>query len=243
MLARLEAAFEHERRFVADASHELRTPLALLRAELELALSRPRSHAELEDALQSASEDTDRLTRLAEDLLLIARSDQEGLPMRREMVSALSLLHDVASRFVTRTAEAGRRLVVEDDEDGIVDADPTRIEQALGNLVENSLRYGAGDIQLFVRRAHAGLELHVADEGTGFSEDFLPRAFDRFSRADEVRATPGTGLGLAIVDVIARAHGGSAYVTNRANGADAWIALPLAKSLSPSSRVTEKVSS
>jgi signal transduction histidine kinase len=225
MLGRLEGALEHERRFVADASHELRTPLALLQAELEIALRRPRSRAELEEALRSASEDTARLSKLAEDLLLIARSDQGGLPVERERVSAVSLLHDVASRFVTAAREEGRRVLVSEDEDGIFDADPTRIEQALGNLVDNALRYGAGDVRLFVHRAGGAVELHVADEGPGFAPAFLPRAFDRFSRADEARATGGTGLGLAIVELIARAHGGSAAVANRARGADAWITL------------------
>src|SRR5581483_1414576 len=102
MLARLEGALEHERRFVADASHELRTPLALLRTELEVALRRRRSHEELEAALRSASEETERLTRLAEDLLLIARSDQEPLPLRREVVDAEELMETVVSRFTAR---------------------------------------------------------------------------------------------------------------------------------------------
>src|SRR6185295_11086518 len=105
MIGRLEAAFEHERRFLADASHELRTPLALLRTELELALRRPRSRNELEDALRSAADETERLTRLAEDLLLIARSDRGSLPIRRERVSARELLSDVADRFGRRADE------------------------------------------------------------------------------------------------------------------------------------------
>ena len=106
MLARLQGAFEHERRFVSDASHELRTPLALLRTELELALRRPRSQAELEDALRSAAEETERLSRLAEDLLLIARADQGALPIRREAVPAAEVLAPVAARFATRVAAA-----------------------------------------------------------------------------------------------------------------------------------------
>ena len=99
MLARLEASLEHERRFVADASHELRTPLALLKAELEVALRRRRTREELEEALRSASEETDRLTRLAEDLLLIASSDAGELPLRREAVLAADVLGTVAERF------------------------------------------------------------------------------------------------------------------------------------------------
>lgn len=228
MLARLEAALEHERRFVADASHELRTPLALLRAELELALRRPRSHAELEEALRAASEDTERLSKLAEDLLLIARTEQSGLPIRTQRVSAVALLNAVASRFATTARADGREVTVRDDEDGLVEVDPTRIEQALANLVDNALRYGTGDVRLYARRADGAIELHVSDDGPGFPAAFLPHAFDRFSRAAEARGESGTGLGLAIVELISRAHGGRASVANSDRGADAWITLELA---------------
>ena len=225
MLGRLEAAFEHERRFVADASHELRTPLALLRTELELALRRPRSHDELEEALRSAAEDTERLTHLAEDLLLIARSDQGELPLRRVRVSAREVLEDVAARFEEAARARGRSVAVSSGTDAFVDADPARLEQALGNLVDNALVYGDGAVELFVVNG-AGVELHVADEGPGFPLGFSARAFDRFSRADEARSPGGAGLGLAIVEVIARTHGGSATVANRdGRGADAWITL------------------
>jgi signal transduction histidine kinase len=227
MLQRLQAAVEHERRFVADASHELRTPLALLRTELELALRRPRSHAELEEALRSAAEETERLTHLAEDLLLIARSDQGELPVRRERVSARAVLDDVAARFDGPARERGRSVAVSSDADAFVDADPMRLEQALGNFVDNSLVHGEGAVELFVRPNGDGIELHVADAGAGFPAGFAERAFDRFSRADEARSAGGAGLGLAIVDVIARAHGGKATVVNRdGRGADAWITLP-----------------
>ena len=138
MLARLQAAVEHERRFVADASHELRTPLALLRTELDLALRRPRSREELESALRSAAVETQRLSRLADDLLLIARADQGPLPVRREVVAAGDLLDDAATRFANRAGSLGRELRVEET-DLHVDADPLRAGQALVNLVDNAL--------------------------------------------------------------------------------------------------------
>jgi two-component system OmpR family sensor kinase len=226
MLGRLEDSIEHERRFVADASHELRTPLALLKTELELALRRRRSHAELEAALRSAAEETERLTSLAEDLLLIAHSDQSGLPVRPERVDVASLLRGTADRFAARADGEGRELRVLDGGDLAVLADPARIDQALGNLVENAFRYGAGTIELAARERGSLVELHVADEGPGFPPGFAARAFDRFSRADEARSRSGTGLGLAIVDVIARAHGGEAGTSDRSGGgADVWIAL------------------
>ena len=227
MLARLEAAFEHERRFVDDASHELRTPLTMLRTELELALRQKRSRAELEAALQSAAEETEWLSRLAEDLLLIARSDRGHLPVRPAQLDALEVLAAVAERFDAAAAAHDRRIVVASREPIAVVADRMRLEQALGNLVANALRYGTGGVDLRATVNDGGVELHVTDEGGGFAPDFIPRAFDRFSRADSARTKGGSGLGLAIVALIAEAHGGKAGVANRpSGGADAWITLP-----------------
>ena len=228
MLGRLEAAFQHERRFLSDASHELRTPLALLRAELELALRRPRSASELELALRSAAEETERLSRLAEDLLLIARADQGALPIRREHVPATDVLATVAARFAVRAHEHAQTVRVE-DADTVLDADPLRVEQALGNLVDNALAYGGGVVTLAARPGDGVVELHVIDDGPGFPDDFVERAFDRFSRADDARSRGGTGLGLSIVALIARAHGCDAGASNRpTGGADVWFSVPAA---------------
>jgi two-component system, OmpR family, sensor kinase len=229
MLGRLEAAFEHERRFVANASHELRTPLAMLRTELELALRRPRTHDELEDAVRSAAQETNRLSQLAEDLLLIARADQGALPIRPEHVVVDDVLSVVADRFARPARERGRKIEVR-EAGALVDADPMRVEQALANLVENALSHGSGTIDLFALERDDVVELHVADAGPGFPDRFLDRAFDRFSRADEARSGGGSGLGLSIVALIAQAHGGSTGAANRPEGgADVWLSLPRAR--------------
>jgi signal transduction histidine kinase len=234
MLTRLHAAFEHERRFVADASHELRTPLALLRTELDLALRRPRSREELESALRSAAEETQRLSRLADDLLLIARADQGPLPIRREPVAASDLLEDAATRFANRASALGRALRVEPTDLGL-DADPLRVGQALVNLVDNALVHGAGPVELAAVKRDGFVELHVRDGGAGFPDNFRQRAFDRFSRADEARSRGGSGLGLSIVELVARAHDGDVGLRDRpSGGADVWISLPSA-SLQPHS--------
>jgi signal transduction histidine kinase len=226
MLARLEAVLTHERRFVADASHELRTPLALLKAELDLALRRRRTRDELEQALHSASEETDRLTRLAEDLLLIARSDAGGLPIRRQPVPAAEVLDVVAGRFSGLARDRKRPLEVLPPNGLVLDADPTRLEQALGNLVENALEHGRGPVVLSAQPRGDLVELHVVDSGPGFPQAFMASAFDRFSRADQARSGGGSGLGLSIVELIADAHGGETGVENRpAGGADVWIAV------------------
>ncbi len=226
MLERLETALERERRFVSDASHELRTPLASLRTELELAQRRQRTREELEGALRSAAEETERLSQLAEDLLVLARSQGGELPVRRERLRVDELLGTVRERFERRAAEAGRGLAV--DADGVMElsADRLRTEQALGNLVENALRHGRGRIRLEARREDGRVELHVRDEGPGFATGFIEHAFEPFRRADPARTGSGAGLGLAIVDVIARAHGGAAHVANRDCGTDAWLELP-----------------
>jgi signal transduction histidine kinase len=227
MLGRLERALERERSFVADASHELRTPLALLKAELELALRRARSPAELEAALRSAAAETDRLAQLAEDLLILARADRGRLPLRRATLPARDVLARVADRFRQRAETAGRRLEVDAPEGLDLVADEARVQQALGNLVENALRHGRGSIRLGARERDGLVELHVLDEGTGFRPGVLPRAFQRFSQADSARGGEGVGLGLPIAAVIAEAHGGSAHAADGAEGgADVWLALP-----------------
>jgi two-component system, OmpR family, sensor kinase len=227
MLGRLETALARERRFVADASHELRTPLAALRTELELALRRKRPPEELEAALQSAAEETERLCRLAEDLLVLARADDGSLPVRRELLAAAELLTAVRERYAHQAAEAGRPLQIQTDDHLELHVDRLRAEQALGNLVDNALRHGRGQVLLLACRRNGRVELHVHDEGAGFPPDFIDRAFDRFTRSDPARQGPGAGLGLAIVDVIARAHGGAAHVANQpGGGADAWLEIP-----------------
>jgi signal transduction histidine kinase len=230
MLERLQTAVEHERRFVADASHELRTPLALLRTELELALRQPRSHDELTDALRSAAEETERLSRLAEDLLLLARADRGTVPLRLEVIPVGDLLSNVAARFASRADSLHRRLYVQPgDVMADVEVDPVRVEQALTNLVDNALTHGAGAVELACEVSDHTVELHVRDEGRGFPKEFRARAFDRFSRADAARSNGGAGLGLSIVELVARAHGGSVGLGDGpARGADVWIALPQA---------------
>jgi len=218
MLGRLDAGLARERRFVADASHELRTPLATLRTELELARRRPRSPEELEDALHSAGEEVERLVRLAEDLLILARADDGRLLLRVERHDVRGLLDAVAGRNDTRASAAGRALEVEGPDEQVFTGDRMRLEQALGNLVDNALRYGEGAVRLEARSDNSMLVLSVADEGEGFPPEFLPHAFERFSRADVARTGGGVGLGLAIVDAIARAHGGRAGATNRPEG-------------------------
>jgi signal transduction histidine kinase len=227
MLDRLEAALARERTFVADASHELRTPLAILKAELELALRDADSIDGFREAMTSAAEETDRLVQLAEDLLVLARAEQGRLPVRVGETDVAVLLAGVVQRFDGRATARGASLAVVTPDSLLVSVDPLRLEQALGNLVDNALRHGGRTIVLSAGAASDGVELHVRDDGAGFPADFLPRAFERFTRADAARGRGGSGLGLAIVAAIAEAHGGRARAANQAEGgADVWLTLP-----------------
>jgi two-component system OmpR family sensor kinase len=226
MLDRLDAGLARERRFVADASHELRTPLATLRTELELATRQPRSQSELEAALQSAAEEVERLVRLAEDLLVLARVDEGKLQLRVAQHDVQAVLEAVAVRNSPRAVARGRSLEVSTERNLTVPCDRPRLEQALDSMVDNALRHGDGTVTLDGRSRNGSVVLAVLDEGAGFPHAFLPHAFERFSRADAARSGGGSGLGLAIVDAIASAHGGSATAANR-DGAGAVVSLLL----------------
>jgi signal transduction histidine kinase len=214
---------------VADASHELRTPLALLRTEFDLALRRDRTTEELEAVIASAAAESERLARIADDLLLLARSEQGRLPVHLEPTDVTDVLATVAARFAARAADDNRSVSTDASETPVAVADRLRLEQAVGNMVENALRHGDGPVVLSAAKREGSVELHVLDEGPGFPPHFLDRAFERFSRADEARKRTGSGLGLAIVDAVARAHRGTAHAANRVTGgADVWITIPQA---------------
>ncbi|MBV9534242.1 MAG: HAMP domain-containing protein [Solirubrobacterales bacterium] len=227
MLGRLEHGLARERRFVAEAGHELRTPLALLRAELDYALHYADGEDELRGALKLASQETDRLVQLASDLLLFASSDQGGLRLRSERLSARELMESVCARFAWRAEAEGRLLKLDAQEDVVLHGDRLRLEQALGNLLDNALRHGAGVVTLTTAASNGTVELHVRDQGNGFPDELLGRAFERFSRTRTARSGGGAGLGLSIVETIAVAHHGRAAANNPPNGgADVAIHLP-----------------
>jgi two-component system, OmpR family, sensor kinase len=229
MLARLQDGLERQRSFTADASHELRTPLTMLRTELELiARDRP-TGAELTGAVGAAVDEAERLSRLIDDLLLVARAESDQLALDPKDVAVADVLEAVRARYMQHGRQ---RLITVAVPDGlVVRADPARLRQALGNLVDNALRYGESPIHLEAVALEGSVELHVTDAGPGFPPWFLARALDRFTRADQGRADGGAGLGLAIVQAIARGHGGEARVANATDrGADVAISIPTARS-------------
>ena len=225
MLERLRASFEHERQFVADASHELRSPIAVVKTELETML-RNDHPGELDEPLRAALDETERLARLAEDLLVLARASDDALALRRERLDAPDVLAAARERFADRAGADGREVVVEAMPGLQLWADPSRLRQTIDNLIDNALRYGAGDITLSARPSGSGTEIEVADEGAGFPAAVRKRAFERFARGDDTRSGGGAGLGLAIVQAIAEAHGGRASIDGAGGGARVRVWLP-----------------
>jgi heavy metal sensor kinase len=220
MLDRMQEAFERERRFVDDASHELRTPLSILKMELDLALARSRTPEELEAALRGAALETDRLVRLAEDLLVLARVEHGRLPLSRTDVSVREALQETVGSYEHRARTAGARIEL-DVPDGTARVDPARLRQAVANLLENALRHSSAGGVIRVRAARDGrsVAISVEDSGPGFPADLLEHAFEPFARSgggdpDGARA----GLGLTIVRAVAQAHGGTATAENLPQG-------------------------
>jgi two-component system, OmpR family, sensor kinase len=210
MLARLQVAFERERAFVDDASHELRTPLAVLRGEIDLALGALDDRDELEQSLQAAKSQAERLTRLAEDLLLLARDRSGTLAVNRQPVDLSDLLRAEAASL-----GAALGLAIEVSGDAlVVDLDPGRLRQVLANLAANSAAARASHVRVSVRRDHGDVVMEWADDGLGFPDELLSSALERFVRGDTARTESGAGLGLSIVRAIAAAHGGSVSLGN-----------------------------
>jgi heavy metal sensor kinase len=227
MLDRLEGAFAAQRRFVHDASHELRTPLTIARGHLETALVPGHDPAELDAAVRVAIAELDRMGRLVESLLRLARTGAGGAPAREPVD-----VGELASRVVERSTILGERTwSVEAAPGAVVEGDGDAIEQVLLNLISNAVRHTAAGqaIDVSVEAGPDTVTVEVADSGEGIDPALLPTLFDRFARADAARGrdTGGTGLGLAICRAIVEAHGGSISAASApGRGATFTVELP-----------------
>jgi heavy metal sensor kinase len=211
MIARLERSFAEVRRFTADASHELRTPLTAIRAEAEEALGRPLSPSECKDLLGSILEECERLTRLTDQLLTLAREDAHAAPPAAPV--DLAGLVDGVVETVRPLAEArGLRLGWRRGPPLVVAGDAGRLRQVFFNVLDNALKYTPAGGEVAVEAGRRGHEAVVAvrDSGVGIPPEHLPHVFDRFYRVDRARsrAEGGAGLGLSIARGIVAAHGG-----------------------------------
>jgi signal transduction histidine kinase len=213
MLSALDTALQRERRFVQDASHELRTPLTLLATELELALRRPRSTAELEATVRAAAADTADLIALTGALLAVGGqpaidlTDATADPAT-PTVHLGELLAGMIERYRATTGTDPIALRLPPSGGPFVRGDPVRLRRAVTNLLDNAARHGAPPITVTAEPVDNAIRLTIHDTGPGMAAAFLPHATDRFTRADTARTTPGTGLGLALVAAIIDAHHG-----------------------------------
>jgi hypothetical protein len=221
MLTRLNRALSRQRGFLAVAGHELRTPLAVLKGEVELALRPGRSRTDLTAALREVAGETDRLIRLAEDLLMLASAD-EGTPMvRPRRCDLVPVMTDAVQAWAERGRRSGIELRLASPERLEITVDPDRLRQAIDNLADNALRFAPSGsaIEVTLRQQGGSAALEISDSGPGFPPSFLPVAFERFSRPDDRPDDhQGSGLGLAIVKTIVEALGGQVMAANRPGG-------------------------
>ncbi|MEZ5965465.1 MAG: HAMP domain-containing sensor histidine kinase [Planctomycetota bacterium] len=224
----LQAAVDRQRRFTADASHELRNPLAALQSTAEVALRRERDGADYAAALRTVQQLGARMSRMLEALLLLARLDAGAPAGDFGPVDLAASARAAASAGAGRVTVSGAATVRGHD-------DLLRI--AIGNLVDNALRYGAGAVQITITVAADVVELRVRDDGPGLAEDERRHVFERFHRGTGSAGTEGSGLGLAIVDAIAGAHGGSCAFESGSPGACVVLRLP--HRLPPSDHVSQ----
>jgi hypothetical protein len=222
LLERLHATLRVQQSFVAAAGHELRTPLAILKAELELARRPGRSRDDLVEAIGAAAEETNRLIHLAEDLLVLARSDERRDFVRPAEVDLVPIVDGILAAQRVRADAAGVRLELHGVATLPALADAPRFRQAVDNVIDNALRFAprGSSVTVLLHPEGDDAVVEVADRGPGFDPEFLPHAFERFSRPDSGRDRQdgGVGLGLSIVHAIVEGHRGSVSIANRPDG-------------------------
>ena len=231
MLGRLDAAFKEMRQFTADASHELQTPLTILKGEMEVALRSPRSPEEYQRILKSALEEIDKIARLVEGLLLLARADAGVLRMDQRPVDLGQLVEEVYGQARILAEARSINLGLGPVEPVSAQGDYTHLRRLLLNLVDNGIKYTppGGNVTISLQSSGGWASIRVEDTGIGIPKEDQARIFQRFYRSPEARsrAEGGAGLGLCIARSIAEAHGGRIEVESIAGrGSTFTVLLP-----------------
>src|SRR6266404_1068348 len=212
MLGRLEDSFTRLSQFSADLAHELRTPIGNMLGEAQVALTRERRPEEYRSIIESTAAECERLSGIIDNLLFLARAESAEQQIDRSIFDGRGALDKIKS-FYEVSAE-DRQITITCEGQADIFADPLLFNRAIGNLIENSLRFTpeGGEIQISLSHNESGSTISVRDSGSGIAPEHLPRVFDRFYRGDASRSSAGTGLGLALVKSIVDRHGGSVAV-------------------------------
>lgn len=240
MLARLEDAFERQKRFIADASHEMRTPLTILKGDVEVALNRPRSVEEYKETLHLVNQTTDRLTSLVEELFLLARADNHQDPLQVKPIDMSKLLATQVSALQSKAANKKISLGLDIPDTLPMTADPDKLARLFINLIDNAIKYShQGDtVNVSATQQNGQVRVAVTDTGPGIPAEHLEHLFERFYRVDKARSrqdnsangSSGAGLGLSIAQWLAEIHNGRIEVTSQMQkGTTFTVWLPLEK--------------
>lgn len=238
MLARLEDAFQRQKRFIADASHEMRTPLTILKGDVEVALNRPRSADEYRETLEMINETTDRLTALVEELFLLARADNQQFPLQVKQLDLAGLLRQDVNNLLPQALEKKITLILNAPNELPIKADSAKLSRLFINLVDNALKYSNPGAAVTVTAGIVNDQAQVAviDTGPGIGPEHLAHLFERFYRVDKARShqiadadgSSGAGLGLSIAAWLAKIHNGRIEVESQVGqGTTFTVWLPL----------------
>lgn len=224
MLARLEDAFERQKRFIADASHEMRTPLTILKGDVEVALNRPRTAEAYRQTLEMVNQTADRLTALVQELFMLARTDNNQYPMVLEDLNLTQLLMDEVANLMPRAVSKGIALNLDTPDSLPIKADAAKLDRIFINLIDNAIKYSdsGGVVNVTADTQNGYACVSIADTGSGIPAEHIARLFDRFYRVDKARSrnaadstSSGAGLGLSIVQSLVQLHGGRIEVTSQ----------------------------
>ncbi|MFQ5356189.1 MAG: sensor histidine kinase [Mariprofundaceae bacterium] len=232
MFADLESSFKAQKRFTADASHELRIPLTVMKGEIEVALRRPRSTEEYAHTLRQQLGIIERMQRIVDGLLMLARADAGLLQLKLEDVDLSLLLREVGQHHLGLFTNKNIKIQMDIDEELQITGDRDRLERVVFNLLNNAYKYApeGSEVHLSGTIYDGQAMIRVSDHGPGIAKEHLPQLFDRFYRADEARnrEAGGAGLGLAICKRIIEAHGGKIWVESQLGAGTSFrILLPL----------------
>jgi heavy metal sensor kinase len=217
MLERIEKSFIAQKEIVQDLSHELKTPLTIMRGQLEVALKKPRERAEYEAILRSNLEETARIRRIIDDLLMLARLDSRSTALEVKNVLLPGIIHSVLESTQMLAKEKNIAIAFEGPAEAVLEANEVHLHRLFTNLLENAVKYTPAGGQVLVSFVveEKGFWVKVRDNGVGIDADRLPHVFDRFYRADNHRRSDSYGLGLSIVKSIVDAHQGQIRIESQ----------------------------